>query len=49
MDLADGFVVCVLCNYQHSLQTGMSNFSSSQQDDYNDGIMGWVKLTGTDE
>lgn len=49
LDLADCFVVCLLCNYQHSLQTGMSNFSSSQQADYNDGIMGWVKLTGTGE
>lgn len=48
-DLAECFVVCVLCNYQHSLRTGMSNFSSSQQADYNDGIMGWVKLTGTGE
>jgi len=49
LDLTDCFVACVLRNYQHSLQTGMSNFSSSQQADYNDGIMGWVKLTGTGE
>lgn len=46
-DLVDCLVVCVFCNYQHSLQTGMSNFYSSQQADYNDGIMGWVKLTGS--
>lgn len=49
LGLADCFAVCLLCNYQHSLQTGMSNFSSSQQADFNDGIMGWVKLTGTGE
>lgn len=49
LDLADCFVVCVLCNYQHSSQTGMSNFSSSQQADYKDGIMSWVKLTGAGE
>lgn len=49
LGLADCLAVCLLCNYQHSLQTGMSNFSSSQQADFNDGITGWVKLTGTGE